>query len=417
MSFFYPFLFLAIIVAAPHPSHATNYSIAAIVNDTVISNVDVEERTKLVLATTGLPNNAETRAKIREQVLSSMIDEALKLQEARRYNYSVSGKEREGAIAMLTSQRKIDHPNGVKGKLIEQGVSLESFNKQLEGEILWNKVIRDRIVREVSISDDEVRRAQNQIVNSVQEEVNIASMVLPVTSPEEELRVEQLAKSIANDASDAETFAAIARQLGSQGLRSVRPQWVPEGRLDPSYRRAIAPLKAGQVSAATRTANGYEILLFNGRRERPSAGDSELYLKQVVLPLKENAPKTEVEEMIDIAKIITENPGNCFTPSIAGIDDTESLGIKIDFLRTKLSALSKQIRSMVSELKVSKISRPFPTADGVQMLMVCERIEMPPELPDAKKVKQVLFDEKLALETQKYIRNLRRSAFIDKREG
>ena len=45
--------------------------------------------------------------------------------------------------------------------------------------------------------------------------------------------------------------------------------------------------------------------------------------------------------------------------------------------------------------------------------MLCERTEPASKLPNADVVRQRLFGEKMELEAQKLLRNLRRDAFID----
>src|SRR5690606_30469399 len=54
--------------------------IAAIVNDRVISSYDLDQRVKLVLLSSGIPNTPENISRIRGQVLRSLVDEFLQMQ-------------------------------------------------------------------------------------------------------------------------------------------------------------------------------------------------------------------------------------------------------------------------------------------------------------------------------------------------
>src|SRR5206468_8726892 len=67
--------------------------VAAVVNDSVISDYDLRQRVALFLATSGMHPNAENLKAIRQQVLSQLETERLELLEAQRKNISVSTSE------------------------------------------------------------------------------------------------------------------------------------------------------------------------------------------------------------------------------------------------------------------------------------------------------------------------------------
>ena len=56
--------------------------IAAVVNDDVITSGDLIDRINLGIATSGLPNDDNTRQRLAPQILRGFIDEKLQLQEA-----------------------------------------------------------------------------------------------------------------------------------------------------------------------------------------------------------------------------------------------------------------------------------------------------------------------------------------------
>src|SRR5205823_1182877 len=72
---------------------APEMRIAAVVNDEIISVFDVISRMRMVLLSSNIPDTPETRQKIGAQVLRSLIDERLELQEAKRQNVSASDNE------------------------------------------------------------------------------------------------------------------------------------------------------------------------------------------------------------------------------------------------------------------------------------------------------------------------------------
>ena len=75
--------------AAPGQSpagHAPEMRIAAVVNDEVISVFDLASRMQMVMLSSNIPDTPELRERMGRQVLRSLIDERLQLQEAKRQN-------------------------------------------------------------------------------------------------------------------------------------------------------------------------------------------------------------------------------------------------------------------------------------------------------------------------------------------
>src|SRR5579862_1020565 len=72
--------------------------IAAIVNDDVVSLDDLSNRMRLVMRSSGIEDTPENRQRISGQVLRSLIDEKLEMQEVKRLNVSVSKDEVDQAF-------------------------------------------------------------------------------------------------------------------------------------------------------------------------------------------------------------------------------------------------------------------------------------------------------------------------------
>ena len=59
------------------------------------------------------------------------------------------------------------------------------------------------------------------------------------------------------------------------------------------------------------------------------------------------------------------------------------------------------------------------TPQGIRIFMLCERIDLPNSVSQTvskvsdEAARQAIFEEKLELEAQKYMRNLRKEAFIE----
>ena len=75
---------LAFVAQADQARAQSVQRIAAIVNDELITAYDLETRMKLVILSTRLPDTIEVRRRIGGQILRTLIDERLQMQEAVR---------------------------------------------------------------------------------------------------------------------------------------------------------------------------------------------------------------------------------------------------------------------------------------------------------------------------------------------
>ncbi len=86
---------LALFLAAAPGSARDIEGIAAVVNDQVISLYDVDQRVDLFFATSGIEKSPEMTERMRDQVLRSLVDEKLQMQEATRVEIQIEETEIE----------------------------------------------------------------------------------------------------------------------------------------------------------------------------------------------------------------------------------------------------------------------------------------------------------------------------------
>jgi len=94
-------------VAQPPGGQITETRIAAVVNDEVISVADVRSRLRMVMLSSNLTDSPETRQRIAAQVLRTIVDEKLQLQEAKRQNVSATDEEINKAYTQIEKQNNM----------------------------------------------------------------------------------------------------------------------------------------------------------------------------------------------------------------------------------------------------------------------------------------------------------------------
>jgi peptidyl-prolyl cis-trans isomerase SurA len=249
--------------------------IAAVVNDDAISMTDLRERMKLVLASSGLPNNEEVRARILPQVVESLIEEQLKLQEARRNKLEVSDEEVAEGFKIIATQNKYE-PEQFAGLMKKAGISLDTLNDQIRAQLSWNKYIKEVLRKRVNVSDSEVQtRTERMKAKIGQTEYLAAEIYLPIENPKQAGQVQQFAQKMANELQAKKApFGPVAVQFSKAAgaEKGGTLGWIQQGQLQPELEKTLFALEEGGVSNPIRLTDGIHIL--NLQKKRTITEDS-----------------------------------------------------------------------------------------------------------------------------------------------
>lgn len=401
----------AIASALPLSAVAERIGIAAIVNDDVITTTEVSERRSLIMATSGVPDTEENRAKMTPRITQSLIDEALQLQEAKRQSLSVTDDEVNKAIDALAPAR--GQPAGtLKQSIAAKGLSTRSLENQIRAQLAWTKFVQRKLRRNVTITQDEVLRAQqSQAAAPGATELKIAVLSVPIKRAEDEAAGIKLGDTIAAAFKSGAAMPEIAAQYAGQSqVQFTPPAWVPEDNLQPALQQALRGIQPGAVTPPIRSGGGIQFVSLLDRKTIKKQSDAtEIALKQILVPAPTKRDKASLEALKSTAAALRKNPGNCDDEKLP----PTALPAQVKFARTQVGLLSPEQRSIIAQLEVGGVSEPILTPDALRLVMLCEKIEPSSGyLPDAVEVRQKLFAEKIELEAQKQLRNLRRDAFI-----
>lgn len=394
-------------------------SIAAVVNDDIISSVDLENRLRLVLATTQLGDTEEVRARLRPQIVRALIDEKLQMQEAARNSITVTQADVDNAVHSIEQQRGLE-PGSLLPHLDQLGVRRSTFLDQVRAQLAWTQLIIKKIRPNIKISDDEVERERGRASRPVLGgEVQIEVLALPVDHPERDSQVRALAEKLGSGIRGGAPFESVARELGGSSAtqaQNIAPFWVPVDQLDPALAKALEHTREGMAAGPVRTLEGYTLARLIARRSsKPviNTDITEVVFKDILLKLKQDASQQDANVMLSIGREVQKHPGTCSENGVAGLKNTADYDIAVNFRSETLQALPPQLHDIITKLSVGGVSEPFASESGIRLFMLCERLEKPGVMTDREEALQRIYQQKLELEAQKYLRNLRREATVD----
>ena len=392
--------------------------IRAVVNDDVISFYDLVQRIRLIILTSSIDDSLETRRRIAPQVLRTMIDEKLRLQEAERLNIKISSSLVDNRIGFLEERNKM--PAGALTQVLDQaGIALNSLQNKIRAEIAWRRIVQRRLIREISISDEQVEEELERL-KSIQHlpQYQVSEIYLSVDNPDQEPQVVELAKRLVDQLSTGAKFSLLAREFSQSASAAVGGDLgiVSKGQLDAEIEKVIEGLSPGETAGPIRTLSGFYILKLHNRvipAQTTAAADKSAQISQVLLPLKLDAVPAEIQEQERIAQRIKSESKSCKqleeTGKALNTPQSGSLG------EVKISTLPDPIRKAIDTIPENKVAPPIRAAEGLLLLMVCKWLTKNPGLPTQKDIRERLGDKRLDLVMQRYMRNLRRTAFIDVR--
>lgn len=402
-------LFLA---ASALPGLAQNtLRAAAVVNDEVISMLDLAMRTRLAILASGLENTPEVRNRLRNQVLRSLIDERLQQQEAKRLDISVEDSQLDEAVARLADQNKLT-PEQFLAVLEKNEILPNALLDQIRSGIVWRSLIQRRLQPSIEISDEEVEEVVARILSSQGHmQYRVSEIMLGVDNMIQDEEVRRAAERLAEQLRQGANFAALARQFSQSATASVGGDlgWIEEGQLPDELGAALARMRSGQLEGPISTFGGYYILLLREQR-RISAGDATISLKQIMLAVPPDASPEDLQQAGTRANELRANIDGC-----EGFDDLASQYGSPgsgDLGMLRLSEMPNELRQIVVPLAIGQPSAPIRVPTGVSILVVCSR-----EFDgiDRERIRQSLVNQRLDMLARRYLRDLRRSASVEVR--
>ena len=392
------------------PAMAQSVSIAAVVGDDIITTTDVTARRDLIMATSGIEPTVENQEKIIPRITQSLIDELLQLQEAKRQSLGVTPEELTKAIDTLATRG--DDKQNIREFVKARGLSLPSLESQMRAQLAWNKVVQRKLRRNVNITQEEVMRVQQAAASSAESHVRIQALEVVIPTAAAQEKFVALAESMATDLKAGASMAQVAiGYVKHPEVRFSQPTWVPEENLPPVLQQALRNVKAGETTPPLRAGNTIQILKVIERKAVAKQDDGTEYaIKQLAIEVPKKRDKASLAMLSAVAATLQVDYGGCESEAIPKVD----LPTTVNFTRIKVGAMSPQQRSIIGNLEVGDVSEPLMAPDALRLVVVCEKTEPSAgSLPDAEVIRKQLFADKMELEAQKHLRNLRRDAYID----
>lgn len=393
----------------PETPPALAEGVAAIVNDEVISTIDVRNRALFILVSEQLPLTQENLQRAAPVAMRSLINERLEMQEAKEFELTVDAKEVETVLEDLATRQGLTLKD-FETQLGQLGISLTTVRQQIEADIAWRRLVSGRFGSRVRISPEQVHDTMERVMmNASKEQLLISELTLTATTPEEWTQAREGARQLLEEIKrvpaeqQQQLFGVAAQQYSTSTTAAAGGVlgWVALGDLRQEFEQALQGAQAGQIVGPFESADGVHLLgLWDRRAGLDMAAMTRLTLHQITAPPSERPALERARKRIEGCDSLTRAVSNVARAEVVPLGNV---------MQAELSA---ETVALVENLQPGQSSELFEADGRVATLVVCNKDAVGEGLPTPDEVEDNLFETELSLLAQRYLRNLRRDSTI-----
>lgn len=279
--------------------------IAAVVNNEIIPQSEIEKRAAGELAKVAQDPSPLRRQALRKEVLQraleTLIGERLMERELKELNLEVTTADVELALEDVKKQNNLDD-NQFASVLGQEGYTLSSYREFMRKHLSKMKLINMKVRSKVKVSDEDLKAeyAQYARLESNDFEVRARHILVPLdakASDEDIEKARQKAAELRKEAVKPNVdFAQLAREKsgGPSASEGGDLGFFKRGVMVPEFEKAAFSLPEGGISEPIRTRFGWHVLKVEERRALPPKSFDEV--KDV---LQENLLRKQMEKYTD----------------------------------------------------------------------------------------------------------------------
>lgn len=241
--------------------------IVAIVNGAVITDFDVSQRQRLERLLSGGKRRLGKSA-----ALNALIEEKLKLLEARDRKRTTSDAEVDRAIANMARNAKMTSKR-MLGIFRQAGVNKETVKNWLKAQISWRNLIRARFNAQVRVDEAEIMQVLNKntkskdkVESTIQYDLSSVNFIVRSKSSKsaQNQRLRE-AKRFRTSFQSCDKDLKAARRLSDVAVTRVGRR--QSNTLPPQFAKTLRDTPVNRLTPPRKTDTGYEMLAVCGKKD------------------------------------------------------------------------------------------------------------------------------------------------------
>jgi peptidyl-prolyl cis-trans isomerase SurA len=411
-------------------------TIVAVVNNEVITSQELEEKVRLAegrMKAQGIA--APPRAEFKRQLLERLIIDRAQMQLAKEMGIRADDLMLDRAVAGIAEQNKLSMQE-FRNRLEADGIPFGRFREEIREEIIKQRLREREVESKVQISEAEVDTylaaatpAPGAGAPSAPIELNLAQILVRIP---ENASSEQIAQRLrrAEDAlqqlKSGNDFAKVAATYSdaSDSLKGGDLGWRTPDRLPQLFLDAVINLNTGDVSRIVKSANGFHIIKFVGKRTPsvmtggPSAAPAvqQTHARHILIKVNQTTTASEARRRLVELKERLDNKAAKFEDLARQYSNDFSSSKGGDLGWIYPGDTVPEFERALNALQIGQVSEPIESQFGYHLIQVLER-----KTDDVSKERQrmtarnAIRERKIEEANEEWLRQLRDRAYVEYR--
>lgn len=256
-------------VATTLPARAAS-QIRVVVNGEPITSNEIAERARLLRLT-----SRTSAASVERSATEELVEDKLKLQEAKRVGVTASDQQVDAAFASIAGRLKIS-PAQLAAGLAQQGIGAKNLKDRLRVQIVWQQLVVARFNHSVTISDSQIVDALGKKESAgktpaakgagktVEYTLKQVILVVPKQGGNEAARMRE-AEALRARVTSCDQLVSEVKPIDRAVVKNLGKRTADE--MPEQFRGLLGDVEPGHLAKPMRTPIGIEIVAVCERRD------------------------------------------------------------------------------------------------------------------------------------------------------
>ena len=370
------------------------------VDEQALTSYELNQRIKILINTLQLEDNIGNRDKVRESALEKLIEDKLKISEAKKLEITISDSELDlflSNVFKFPVEKKIEFSNFLN----DQGIDEDIVREQARAELLWNKIINQRFAGFITVSELEIneeKKIYDNNIGSVQ--FNFSEILVNKDESKKDAlkKIQQIKQLLDQDTK----FSTVASRFSDSPTRLQGGVlgWVFSSQLDNLTRVSLENMLVGQTSKIIEMENNYKIIKLNNKRIYGQKGNKEYDI------INFSSPKNN-DNFIKFMNLITD----C-SQDFKSLEFSEKINFdKIE--KIEISDFSDEIQKNLNQKTVGEKTIIFNIYINQYFFLICIIFGTEIEKIDEKIIENNIYSRKIRQLSRTHLNKIKKIANIN----
>jgi len=398
--------------------------IVAVVNDQVITALELDKEMMLIKQQLRLQNNRlPDDAILKKQLLERLILRSIQLQIAKRGSIRVDDETLNRALENIAAQNRLS-PTQFRETLLREGMDYEAFRENMREEITINRLQQRQVRNRIVVTQQEIENfiSNQSLRNGDDKEFHLGHILIAVPEAANAGQITaaraKAEKIIADLKAGAEFYqTAVSVSDGQQALEGGDLGWRRAEALPTLFADWVVEQPVNSISDALRSPSGFHIIkLLDQRTNEKKHLITQTHARHILIQAGELDPSNEArKEVIKIRQRIIDGEDFAVLAK-AESDDPGSAAKGGELGWVNPGEMVPEFEKAMNELEPNEISEPVRTQFGWHVLQVLERRSQDnTDKMQRKNAQKVIRERKSDPAMQAWIRRIRDEAFVENR--